>query len=582
MREPLPTGCSLTGSEAYEFLSRALPVLEAADIGVLVPAWWQRARVRPALRLEVGKQQRGSSGMFGLDAVVSYDWKVALGSDELTHEELERLAALKEPLVRVRGQWVELHVEDVTATLRFLREHANGMTLADALRVSLTGEMDGGAVRVEEVRTDGWIGDLLGRLRGGDTITDVPQPEALRGTLRPYQLRGLSWLDFLAHYGLGACLADDMGLGKTAQLLSLVLHEKSAGTLTHPVLIVCPTSVVGNWEHEAARFAPDLRVLVHHGAGRLGRARAEDFASEVAGHDLVITTYSLLPRDAETLATAQWGAVVLDEAQNIKNAETKQSRAARRLRAPVRVALTGTPVENRLSELWSILDFLNPGYLGPHSRFSQQFTYAIEKQRDPEATARLQTLVRPFILRRLKTDPTVISDLPEKIEMREYCPLTREQVTLYEAVVRDGLRRLDAVDGMERRGVILAMLTRLKQVCNHPAHLLGDGSALRGRSGKLERLEELIEELLAEGDRALIFTQFTAMGDRLAPYLRERFGVDALYLHGSVPRGERVRMIERFQSPEGPPLFLLSLKAGGTGLNLTNANHVIHFDRWWN
>ncbi len=379
-------------------------------------------------------------------------------------------------------------------------------------------------------------------------------------------------------------IANGIVTHNTAQFLSLMLRLKDADQLHTPVLLVCPTSVVGNWEHEAAHFAPDLRVLTHHGAGRVGRKKAHTFADEVAKHDLVLTTYSLLPRDEKTLAGVEWSIIALDEAQNIKNAEAKQSRAARKLRAPMRVALTGTPVENRLSELWSILDFLNPGFLGSQRRFTKRFAVPIEMQHDQAATQALQSLVRPFILRRLKTDPTVIQDLPEKIEMREYCTLTREQATLYQAVVRDGLRKLEeeSVEPMQRRGVILAMLSKLKQVCNHPAHFLGDNSDLPGRSGKLQRLEELVEELLAEGDRALIFTQFTEMGNRLQPYLQERFGQEVLYLHGGVPQRARVKLVERFQSEGGPPLFLLSLKAGGTGLNLTHANHVIHFDRWWN
>ncbi|HEY7780952.1 MAG TPA: SNF2-related protein [Ktedonobacterales bacterium] len=584
LRQARPAGCDLTGGEAYRFLSEVGALLEAAGFGVLVPAWWKRTPARPTLRLRLRQPAKTSTGLMGLDAVVAYDWKLALGGEELTRDELERLAALKEPLVRLRGKWVELRPEQMEAALRFARTHASGrMSLGEALRVSLTGEVEEHGIELEEVRADEWIGDLLGRLRGGEMLTEVPPPETLHGTLRPYQHRGLGWLAFLTRYGLGACLADDMGLGKTIELLALLLHQKGAGQLTRPVLLVCPTSVVGNWRHESARFAPDLRVLIHHGADRVGRAAAESFADEIAGYDLVVTTYSLLPRDEETLAGVDWGGVVLDEAQNIKNAETKQSRVARKLRAPMRAALTGTPVENRLAELWSIMDFLNPGYLGSHRRFHERFALPIEKDRDPKATARLQALARPFILRRLKTDPTVISDLPEKIEMREYCPLTREQVTLYEAVVRDGLRQVEEADEpMRRRGIVLAMLTRLKQVCNHPAHLLGDGSPLAGRSGKLTRLEELVEELLDEGDRALIFTQFTAMADRLEPYLRERFGTEVLYLHGGVPQHQRERLIARFQSEDGPPLFLLSLKAGGLGLNLTRANHVIHFDRWWN
>ena len=584
LRQAHPLGCDLSGDEAYAFLSEALPALEEAGFGVQVPTWWARARAKPTLRLSLSGLPKTSSGLMGLDAVVAYDWKVALGETELTREELEALVALKEPLVRLRGQWVELRRDDVEATLRFVARHSRGrMSLGEALRASLTGEVGDGELHIEQVNADEWISELLDKMQGGEALAAVAPPQTLHGTLRPYQGRGLAWLDFLTRYGLGACLADDMGLGKTVQLLALLLHQKAGGQLTRPVLLICPTSVVGNWEHEAARFAPDLRVLIHHGGGRLGRADGERFVGEVAGYDLVVTTYSLVPRDEATLARVEWGGVVLDEAQNIKNVEAKQSRAVRRLQAPLRVALTGTPVENRLAELWSIIDFLNPGYLGSHTRFHERFALPIERQHDQQATERLQALVRPFVLRRLKTDPTVISDLPEKIEMREYCPLTREQVTLYEAVVRDGLRQIEAAQSpMERRGIVLALLVRLKQVCNHPAHFLGDGSALARRSGKLTRLEELIEELLAEGDRALIFTQFTAMGDRLQPYLRERFGTDVLYLHGGVPRTQREQLVARFQANDGPPLFLLSLKAGGTGLNLTHANHVIHFDRWWN
>jgi SNF2 family DNA or RNA helicase len=591
LSERRPTGCRLSGAEAYRFLREALPKLEAAGFGVLAPPWWKRAPLKPTLRLKLRGTEKTATGLMGLGAIVGYDYTVALGGAELSREELEQLVALKEPLVRLRGQWVELRPEQVEAALRFVEEHggpSGSLSLGEALRVSLTGTLDGDrdgaqAIALEEVSADGWIGDLLGRLRAGEAVGAVVQPESLCGTLRPYQLRGLGWMAFLAQYGLGACLADDMGLGKTPMFLALLLRMKEAGQLTRPALLACPTSVVGNWEHEAARFAPSLRVLTHHGASRVGRTKAHGFAEEVAQFGLVLTTYSLLPRDEKTLASIDWGVVALDEAQNIKNAAAKQSRSARKLRAPIRVALTGTPVENRLSELWSILDFLNPGYLGSEKRFRERFGVPIELQHDAAAAQALQSLVRPFILRRLKTDPTVIQDLPQKIEMREYCPLTREQVTLYEAVVRDGLRRLeDAPSPMERRGVILALLMKLKQVCNHPAHFLGDGSDLPGRSGKLTRLEELVEELLAEGDRALIFTQFTALGERLQPHLAQRFGKEILYLHGGVPRRERVRMIDRFQSADGAPLFLLSLKAGGTGLNLTAANHVIHFDRWWN
>jgi SNF2 family DNA or RNA helicase len=1009
LRESKPERCFLTGAEAYEFLREAAPQLEKAGFAVQTPPWWKRGPARAVVRGKLRGGAKTSAGLMGLDALVGFDYTVALGGEEITREELERLAALKKPLVRLRGQWVEIQPEQAQAALALLERAPERLTLGEALQTATTGalsDQNGGTFDLEEVSADGWIGDLLGRLRGVSAIEEVGQPENFHGELRPYQLRGVSWLNFLTQYGLGACLADDMGLGKclvagsqvstvvgpkrieslweqellevvpddeggewgelaepvlahtfdgreivnapvhriyrqkinepcvkvclgdgshltstrrhsfltptgwkmaselrpeelvavpsstphvgvkgipteiaelmawqlaegseieyyhegrlfnsdleilnhvvhlaqrmgvrlppirrsttsycittnrlyslfepwgykwghksagkhvpqsileapiesqrafiqalfdaeghvgkthceltmaseqvvyalqamlrnfgvwgrirrvmksatngtnikrpyytltfggnsvqrfaerfklrlrykqealehlaalphntnvegvptqavvaamqargiplrsvglrtvyewqgmsralatlvslqlrakghadlseqiedlaapgiywcrakdvtevpyqgyvydievpgthnyvangvithnTAQLLALGLRLKATGTLTRPILLICPTSIVGNWQHEAARFAPDLRVLIHHGAERLGRADAAQFLAEIERHDLVITTYSLAPRDEATLAKARWGAIVVDEAQNIKNVAAKQSRVVRRLSAPIRIALTGTPVENRLVEFWSIMDFLNRGYLGPYKLFQQRYANRIERRHDKATLAQLQALTRPFILRRLKSDPTIIQDLPEKIEMREYCALTREQVSLYEAVVRDGLRQLEEnPSAMRRRGVILAMLTRLKQVCNHPAHLLDDGSPLPGRSGKLTRLEELVDELLAEGDRALIFTQFAALGARLQPYLAERFGVETLYLHGGVPRLDRTGMVERFQMEGGPPLFILSLKAGGYGLNLTRANHVIHFDRWWN
>jgi SNF2 family DNA or RNA helicase len=586
LRESKPEMCFLTGAEAYEFLRDAAPQLEKAGFAVQTPPWWKRGPARAIVRGRLRGGETSRAGLMGLDALVGFDYTVALGGEEITRAELERLATLKEPLVRLRGQWVEIQPAQAQAALALLERAPERLTLGEALQTATTGALsneDGAPFELEEVSADGWIGDLLGRLRGVSSIEEIGQPENFCGELRPYQLRGVSWLNFLTQYGLGACLADDMGLGKTLMLLALLLHLKEAQRFMRPVLLICPTSIVGNWQHEAARFAPYLRVLIHHGAERLGRADAAQFLAEIERHDLVITTYSLAPRDEGPLAKASWGAIVLDEAQNIKNVAAKQSRVVRRLSAPIRIALTGTPVENRLVEFWSIMDFLNPGYLGSYKRFQQRYANRIERRHDTVALTQLQALTQPFVLRRLKSDPAIIQDLPEKIEMREYCALTREQVSLYEAVVRDGLRQLEEnPSAMRRRGVILAMLTRLKQVCNHPAHLLDDGSPLPGRSGKLTRLEELVDELLAEGDRALIFTQFAALGARLQPYLAKRFGVETLYLHGGVPRLDRVRMVERFQVEDGPPLFILSLKAGGYGLNLTRANHVIHFDRWWN
>jgi SNF2 family DNA or RNA helicase len=418
-------------------------------------------------------------------------------------------------------------------------------------------------------------------------LEEIPQPAGLHGQLRPYQEYGYSWLAFLRRWGLGACLADDMGLGKTIQTISLLVREKEmAGKLSAPALLIAPTSVVTNWEREISKFAPGLQTYVHRGANR---CKGSDFLDAIQDRDIVLTSYPVARLDAETLQSIKWLAVILDEAQNIKNPETKQTQVIRKIEAEFRIALTGTPVENRLSELWSIMHFLNPGYLGVRKAFRENFALPIERYHDEAALAKLKQLTTPFILRRVKTDPRVISDLPEKLETKVYCMLTEEQATLYEAVVQDVMKRIEEEDGIQRRGLVLSMLMQLKQVCNHPVQYLhqagkgGTGAALDHRSGKLERLGELLEEILADGDRALIFTQFAEMGQILAEYLPRAFGAAAQFLHGGTSTKARDQMVRRFQEDEhAPPIFILSLKAGGTGLNLTRANHVFHFDRWWN
>jgi SNF2 family DNA or RNA helicase len=581
LRKTGPVGFPLDTAGAFAFLTRTAWLLDQAGFGVLLPAWWTGRNTvrRLTARARVQGPGRAPAGM-GLDAVVDVDWEVALGEEVLTEQELEALARLKSPLVKVRGQWVQLGSEDVQAALRLLRgREAGRLRLRDVVHMALGAAPDTGRLAVAGVRAEGWVGELLARLEGGAAYEEVPAPAGLRGTLRPYQLRGYSWLRFLTRWGLGACLADDMGLGKTVQTLALIQRdwEEEPG---QPVLLVCPTSVVGNWRKEAERFTPDLPVLVHHGADR---HRGEDFRIQAERHALVISSYGLLQRDAELLRQVRWRGVVLDEAQNVKNAGTAQARAARSLTAGYRIALTGTPVENHVGELWSLMDFLNPGLLGTQADFRRRFFLPIQTGRDAEAAARLRRLTRPFLLRRLKTDPAIVPDLPEKMEIKVFCTLTREQASLYAAVLRQLEERLGEVEGMERRGLILATLTRLKQVCNHPAHFLADRSPLAGRSGKLARLEEMLAEVLAAGERALVFTQFAEMGALLQRRLRVALGCEVLLLHGGTPKAERDRMVERFQSdPDGPPVFVLSLKAGGTGLNLTRANHVFHFDRWWN
>jgi len=422
---------------------------------------------------------------------------------------------------------------------------------------------------------------VLGRLGEVPAPDEVPPPAGLAATLRPYQLRGYAWLHRLTRWGLGACLADDMGLGKTVQTLALLLRDREEGA-RDPILLVCPTSLVGNWLREAARFAPSLRVLAHHGPSR---PRGEAFAAAAREHDVVVTTYPLLVRDLPALEAVRWRGVVLDEAQNIKNPEARQARAARALRTDWRVALTGTPVENGVGDLWSLMEFLNPGLLGSQAAFRRAFLVPVQVDRDPEATRRLRALTGPFLLRRRKDDPDVAPDLPPKLERQVFCTLTREQASLYAAVLEDLDRRLRdpevAEPGVARRGLVLSVLTRLKQVCNHPAHLLGDRSPLGRRSGKLNRLTEMLEEVLAAGEQALVFTQFAEMGALLQGHLRDVLGREVLFLHGGVPAAARQDLVERFQQGRAP-VFVLSLRAGGTGLNLTAATHVFHFDRWWN
>ncbi len=589
LRQAHPAGLDLDISGAYAFLREGAPVLAEAGFGIQLPSWWQAGRPRIAARLKATTRSTAAASAtgarLGLDAICDYEWEIAVGDASLTSDEVRELARLKVPLVRVRGQWVELRPDEIGAAVRLVDgAHARPdatMSAGDVMRIGLGLETANIGIPVTGVTSDGWLATLLGGAAADGPPAALATPAGFAGTLRPYQERGLAWLEFLGSLGLGACLADDMGLGKTAQVLALMVAERSSPTAdaSGPTLVVCPMSVVENWRREAERFAPDLAVHVHHGGDRLG---GEDLAAATAGVDLVITTYGLVARDIEALSAIDWDRLVLDEAQNIKNSAARQAQAVRRISAARRVALTGTPVENRLAELWSIMEVLNPGFLGSANAFRQRFAVPIERYGDDDAAGRLRRVTAPFILRRLKSDRSIIADLPEKLEMTVYCSLTREQATLYQAVVDEMMERIEASEGIERRGLVLATMLRLKQVCNHPAQMLADGSPLAGRSGKLERVEEILEEVLAEGDRALLFTQFAAFGALLRTHLRDRFGREVLYLHGGTRKADRDAMVAQFQGDGGPPILILSLKAGGTGLNLTAANHVIHVDRWWN
>lgn len=580
-----PYECMLTIDEAYQFLRDTVPKLEAEKFGVYLPSWWKAERPRLNMQLEIRPIESGSDvGLttMRLDSLVSYDWRIAVGDQDLTIEEVEKLSTSMGPLLNVRGQWTEVQPSDLKKTLAFLKESRSGkMTVFEALRQCYIADDLETGLPIGGIRAHGWIDQLLNANEADEQFEVLDVPKDFIGELRPYQQKGVSWLRFLSRMGLGLCLADDMGLGKTIQFIGLMLLEKEhADEPMGPTLLVVPTSLVGNWQREFGKFSPTIRVMVHHGLERL---TGQEFIDEVVHHDVVISTYALTYRDYDHLAAVKWYRLALDEAQNIKNPAAKQSQAIRSIQAVHRVALTGTPVENHLSELWSIIDFLNAGYLGTAADFRKRFAVPIERYHDTERAQRLKNLIRPFVLRRLKSDPTIIDDLPEKMEMKVYCNLTPEQAGMYESVVNEMIGQIDRSDGIQRRGLILATLVKLKQLCNHPVQLLKDGSALMNRSGKCNRLTEMIEEVLAEGDRALIFTQFREMGNILQKILKEMFGKDVLFLHGGSSRLKRDQMVERFQSyDKDTPLFLLSLKAGGFGLNLTAANHVFHFDRWWN
>lgn len=582
LKGSIPCSCILDTAEAHRFLTETSLALEQSGFGVMLPAWWSRKGTK--LRLSVSAAVRSpftrTRGILTMGAIVKFDWQLALGEERLTLRELEALATMKAPLVRFRGRWVELNSEEIQRAIEFWRRKRKAsLPVSELVRMELGGGQVAPGVPVGKITATGWIGTPLKRLKGHESLEDLRVPEGFVGDLRPYQQRGFSWMAFLRLCGLGACLADDMGLGKTIQVLALIQHDWQQGR-RDTSLIVCPTSVVDNWRKEAARFIPGVPVMVHHGAVR---KKGRMLKREARKHAIVISTYALLQRDLKFLCRIPWAGVILDEAQNIKNAETKQSRAARELRTGYRIALSGTPVENNVGDLWSILEFLNPGFLGTRADFKRTFFVPIQTGRDPDAAERLKRITAPFILRRLKTDRSIIADLPEKMEMKVFCPLTKEQTSLYASVLKEVEGTISCAEGIARRGIILATLSKLKQVCNHPAHFLGDNSSIPDRSGKLSRLTEMLEEVFASGERVLVFSQFAEMGEILKKHLQVTFGREVPFLHGAVPRAERDRMVERFQYEErGPHVFILSLKAGGTGLNLTQASHVFHFDRWWN
>ncbi|WP_255311359.1 DEAD/DEAH box helicase, partial [Streptomyces viridosporus] len=556
------------------------PASARALAGAGVEVHWPRELVRGlTTRAEIGPADGApesgradfSPGPSSLsaDALLAFDWSFAVGDRLLTREELDRLAEANRPLVRLRDQWVLIDPQEV---LRARARRSRGITPLDALGAALTGSVEVDGSRIE-VRATGWPAALRDRLADPEAQEPVGQPAALAATLRDYQRRGLNWLAHMTSLGLGCCLADDMGLGKTVTLIALHLHRQSDPAAAGPTLVVCPTSLMGNWQREIERFAPGTPVRRFHGARR--------DLDGLADGECVLTTYGTMRLDAPRLAEVAWGMVVADEAQHVKNPYSSTARQLRSLGARARVALTGTPVENNLSELWAILDWTTPGLLGRLGTFRRRYADAVEGGQDPAAADRLARLVRPFLLRRRKSDPGIAPELPPKTETDHAVSLTREQAGLYEAVVREALAEISGADGAARRGLIVKLLTGLKQICNHPAQFLKEERpVVAGRSGKLELLDELLDTVLAERAGVLVFTQYVRMARLLQRHLAAR-GVPEQFLHGGTPVAEREAMVRRFQDGE-VPVFLLSLKAAGTGLNLTRAEHVVHYDRWWN
>lgn len=575
---------ALSAGEAYTVL-KEIPVYEQAGILCRIPNWWKNRAAGLRLNIRLGESKPSTLGM---DALVSFDAGLVLGDGPISDDEARRLLDECEGLAFIKGRWVEVDRQKLEQTLcayeKAQQVMAEGcLTLREAMRLQLDADRALGVAddNVEvEVSRGQWLESVITRLREPQRLAAVQPPAAFKATLRPYQRQGVDWLCFLDGLQLGALLADDMGLGKTVELLALLsirrAHKSRRGPKTS--LLIVPASLIGNWVSEIERFLPSLRYFVAHPSGKadpdtLGQGPA------LGRLDLVITTYGLCQR-YPWLQRVQWDLVVLDEAQAIKNPGTRQTRAVKKLRARNRILMTGTPIENRLSDLWSLFDFLNPGLLGTAEEFRR---FSKRLNGDPHGYPRLKRVVSPYILRRLKTDKTVIADLPDKIEMKTYAELSRRQIILYEDLVRE-LRHVleEQATGIRRKGLILASLMKFKQLCNHPDQYLGQDQYAERDSGKFQRLRAICETIFEKREKVLVFTQFKEMTGPLQAFLEEIFGREGLVLHGGTPVARRKRLIERFQSDDYLPFMVLSLKAGGVGLNLTAANHVVHFDRWWN
>lgn len=583
---------NLEETYAWEFLTDASGKLLALGIEILLPSWWEAMR-EANLAVKARLKQTSSNyrpSFVGLQAMLDFDWRLSMNGADLSEEEFQSLVNEQRKLVKIRGRWVKLDPKMV-AHIQALMQQAKkeGLRMQDILAMreeeddeteTDEEEFDPRVFAQIQIELNQSMKKMLRQLHHLNEIPQVPVSSQLVGQLRPYQQLGLDWLIFLRQFGFGAILADDMGLGKTIQLIAYLLHVNEQEKPKQPALIICPTSVLGNWQKELERFAPHLQVYLHYGTNR---DKGESFHQAIAHADIVLTSYGLSHLDYDEFSAIHWNTIAIDEAQNIKNADTKQSRAIRKFSGQHHIALTGTPMENRLSELWSIFDFVNHGYLGTFGQFQKRFIIPIEKDDSKKKIQELQQLIKPFLLRRTKKDPEVELNLPEKLEQKEYCQLTGEQAALYEDLVQDTFSKIESLSTFERKGLILQMLNRLKQLCNHPSLYLKEEMPdnITERSNKMAVLVQLADSIIESQEACLIFTQYIGMGTMIQSVLKERYDVSVPFLNGSMPKSKRDEYVSQFQQGAFP-FFILSLKAGGTGLNLTAANHVIHYDRWWN